>query len=316
MTCLITGGTGNVGALVAKRFVGQGEQVVAFDSAPSVEALELVLDDVQKRTVTIVHGDILDLPLLARTIRTHHVDRVVHLATAVTSVTETNPAHSQRVNVEGTNNVFEAVLMGGVKKVVFASSVSVFGQKSTSPDGIVANDAPYDPPNVYGATKALNELSARQYARVYGLDVMGLRFPSVYGPVAKGSWVRWIPELVERLVNGLPASAPRSSLVSPWCYVEDIARAIDLALAAPRSDTNVVTLSGEYKSIDYIVAALARSFPEATISAVDDPSIQEIPRFDPQPAKSILGWEYEVSIEQGIRSIVEYHRAQSTALRA
>jgi nucleoside-diphosphate-sugar epimerase len=316
MTCLITGGTGNVGALVAKRLVRQGERVIAFDAAPSLAAIELVIGQDELRNVSVVHGDILDLPLLARTLRTNRVDRIVHLATAVTSTTELNPAHSQRVNVEGTNNVFEAALMAGVSRVVFASSVSVFGPKSASTNGIVSNDAPYDPPNVYGATKALNEMSARQYSRLYGLETVGLRFPSVYGPVAKGSWVKWIPELIEGLVKGLPVSAPHSQQISPWCYVEDISRAVDLAFGVAKGEAHIVTLVGEYQTVDYLVETIQRAFSGSRIGIVDDPSIQILPRYDPVPAKALLGWEYETTVEQGIQQIIDYHKANSVNLNS
>ena len=242
MACLITGGTGFIGALVAKKLVAQGETVIAYDLAASRSYLELVLTPHELEQVTIVHGDVLDLPLLIRSARYYHIDKIVHLAYMLARTTEQNPAHGCRVNVEGTNNVFETATIVGAPRVVWASSITVFGPKSVGSNGIVANDAAFAPVTIYGATKIVNEMTARRYARSQGLEPIGLRLPVVYGPEAKQGWAAFLSKLIENLAKGLPGTAPQSEGLIPWIYIEDVAQAVFLAIHAQKSDTLVFNL--------------------------------------------------------------------------
>lgn len=313
MTCLITGGTGSVGTAVAALLAERGEAVVLYDLSPDRSALELMLKADALSHVDVVTGDILDREFLARTCQARGVDRIVHLAVAPNSVTTAHPHHAQRVNVEGTNTVFEVALAASVGRVVFASSFVVFGPKSADAQGVVGGDAPYDPRSVYAACKVLNEASARLYGSRYGLDVVGLRLPYVYGPVARTSAMRWIPDAIEALLRGRPAASPRGAMPGPMAYAEDIARAVLLALDAPKPPAPpVVTLDGDYRSEDDVALCIAGHFPGGHLAALPSirPGLTPSLRYDTSAARELLGWRWRISLEDGISRIVDHHRSR------
>jgi nucleoside-diphosphate-sugar epimerase len=310
MAILVTGGAGNVGAMIAAYFARKQEQVVVYDIVPAGEALAIVLAPEHLSRVEVVQGDILDLALLARTVRRHHVDRIVHAAAAIASVVRSNPALGLRVNIEGTNNVFEAALSGGVERVVWTSSLSIFGPRSPSA-GTVENDGPFDPAGAYGASKLLSEKAAEHYAKNDGLKSVALRLPAVYGPVARGSWIRWLPRLVKALLDGEPGVAPRSERIGEFLYGDDVARAVDLALGMEVQGALALTLPAYTRRQNDILDILGGLFPGAIIGTLELADVwQETPtRYDTRAARERLGWEPEISLEEGIRRIAECLRA-------
>jgi UDP-glucose 4-epimerase len=312
MSVLVTGGAGNIGAMVAAYFARKGDDVVVYDVAPAHEALSIAAPAECRQRIEIVQGDILDLPLLIRTARRRGVERIVHMAAAIASVVRANPALALRVNIEGTNNVFEAALAAGVPRVVWASSLAVFGPRSVGASGIVSNEGPFDPQGAYGASKLLNEKSAAHYATSEGLQLVGLRLPAVYGPVAKGSWIRWLPQAIEALLAGKPARVPLSERLGEFAYGDDIARAADLAFQAKLAGAVALTLAAEARRQNDVNDILAALFPAARFYNLGLADVwDEAPRrYDTQPAKTLLGWEPKIRLEDGIRSIVECLRAR------
>ena len=328
-TYLVTGGTGNVGAFVTKELARQGNQVVAYDLLPNPRALERVLTEEELARTTLVQGDILDLEWIIRTLKNHRVDAIAHLAAAGC---ETNPSHGVRINVIGTNNMLEAALIVGVPRVLFASSGAVFGPKSMQPDGSLFLDAPYDPQDIYGATKVMNEVVARAYTAQYGLDTVGI-FPASYGPVAGGSADaasdQWITRLIEDVLHGRPGTAVGGRGRPYWTYVEDMARAVVAALTVNPCPNTVVGFPGGFPGTnDDLIEIIRREVPGASITVLPeertdhvsdlddrtDPSSDIEVRTDDQPAIEFLdGWKPTIDLEAGVRKIIEYHEAAIAA---
>ena len=308
MPTMITGGAGFIGAHVLKRLLTRGEPLVAYDQMPDTALLEAVLGPKLSR-VTTVRGDVLDLPFLVRTAQEHRIDKVVHLAYVLGSQTERNPALTTKVNVEGTNNVFEMAGFLGIRRVVWASSVAVFGPRSRGPDGTIGSDSPFDPQTVYGACKLTNELVARRYAHIYGLEPVGLRFPVVYGPEVRRGWAAFIPNLVERLARGESnPPAPRDDQVVNWGYVEDIAGSVVRALEVPPPPRRVYTVAGYEATVGEIVSMVLDMFPGAGAVPLEGyPMVRLETRFDLSEIKTDLDWEPEVTAEEGVRRIVEHY---------
>src|SRR5216684_3044310 len=121
-TTLITGGTGFIGAHLAKRLLGAGDRVVLFDARPDAQAIQDI-----ERDVTLVRGDVTLLTDLLRAVKMHRVDRIAHLAYILGPENEANPPLAIQVNGVGTNNVFEAVRLEGLQRVTWTSSVAVYG---------------------------------------------------------------------------------------------------------------------------------------------------------------------------------------------
>ena len=310
MSTLITGGTGLIGSYAIKRLVTQGEVLVAYDHIPDMALLEAVLG-ADVAMVDVVRGDVLDLPFLMRTAREYEVQKVVHLAYLLAAQTEQNPALATRVNVEGTNNVLEMAGSVGVRRVVWASSIGVFGPKSAGPGGVVGADAPWDPETVYGACKVTNEVTARCYAKMYGLEPIGLRFPVVYGPEVRRGWSAFLPNLAASLVQGKRHPVvPLTDHPVNWGYVEDMADAVMIALSAPPQAQGVYTLAGFEATVREVVNVALAMFPGVEAIPMEGypmPSLRT--RFDASPVKSALGWEPKVTVEEGVRRIVNHYRA-------
>ena len=312
MPTLITGGTGFIGAHVAKGLMARGETVVAYDLMPDPALLKAVLGPELAR-VTVVRGDILDLPLMVRTARDHKVDKVVHLAYVLGTLTERNPALGTRVNVEGTNNVFEMAGFVEARRVVWASSVAVYGPRSAGSDGVVGADAPYDPQTIYGACKLTNELASSRYSYIYGLDPIGLRFPVVYGPEVRRGWAGFLCDMAAALVRGerYPAVPHNDQMVS-WGYVEDIAEAVMLALDCTAVPRRVYTLGGFEATVAEMVDFGLKRFPGAEASPLERfATVRLETRCDLSPAESDLGWQPRVRAEEGMDLIVEHYRRLS-----
>ncbi|MBI4506956.1 MAG: NAD(P)-dependent oxidoreductase [Chloroflexi bacterium] len=308
MSILVTGGTGFIGSNVAKLLLVQGERVVVYDRAPDNASMRRVLSAEEIARLTIVEGDILDLPRLFETVASQHVERIVHLAYLLSTATAANPWQASRINVDGTNNVLEVARQRGVRRVVWASSIAVFGRQESYPPGPIANDAMHDPQSLYGACKSFNERMARVYHEKWGLDTIGLRFGSGYGPGRYGGFAGWTAELIEKPALGQPAVVPFGEEIINWCYVEDDARAILAALRAERHSVLAYNCTGEARPMRDAVAYVKTLFPAAQIEVRPGRFVMAH-EFDRSLAAADLGWTPRFSMEQGIRTYVNLVRA-------
>ncbi len=175
MRYLVTGGAGFIGSNTVDELLRRGHQVTVLDdlSAGSEQNLAAVRGQIE-----LIIGSITDREVLDRACR--GADRVLHLA-ARTSVPRSvqDPAETNRINVDGTLEVLLAARDAGVRRVVFASSSSVYGDTPTLPKREDMLPAPISP---YGVTKLVGELYGRVFHRVYGIEFVALRYFNVFGP--------------------------------------------------------------------------------------------------------------------------------------
>lgn len=306
MTYLITGGTGFIGAYVVRDLLKQGERVVCFDIDPNPRLLGALLSADELDKITLVRGDITDWAQLFHALKEHHVDKVVHLASLLTSSSETNFPLALRVNCQGTNNVFEGAALLGLEKVVWASSVAVFGPRSIGPDGVVLNEAPHDPQTVYGACKSYNEQMALHYVRKYDLDVIGLRFTLVYGygkedTIARGTGVEYLNELIDKpaLEQG-PCVVPYGDDQMDWLYVEDVARAVVLACQAGKTRTKAFTVRGDLRPMREVFDYVRGLLPKADMT-LQPGRYRQTWQFDGTATQHEIGYAPTYTIEEGIK---------------
>ncbi len=176
MTYLVTGGTGLIGSRIVRDLVREGEQVVAYDWLPARSSLERLMSEEEIGSmVRIVQGNVTDSPCLIRTIRENDVEKIIHTAALLTVEANADPLLAVKVNCEGAICVFEAARILGLKKVVWASTNSVFGPPEKYPEEYIPNDAPHHPQNIYGATKSFCEVAAAYYSDQHGADITGIR---------------------------------------------------------------------------------------------------------------------------------------------
>lgn len=228
MTWLITGGAGYIGAHVVRAMWAADERVVVLDDLSSGRADRL------PSHVPLVRGSVLDGPLVARTLATHSVSGVVHLA-ARKQVAESveRPLTYYRENVHGLTTLLEAVTAAGVPRFVFSSSAAVYGATG---NGLVTEEAPCVPVNPYGESKLAGEWLVRATGRAHGLRTACLRYFNVAGAahpeLADTGVFNIVPMFFDRLTQraspvifGDDYPTPDGTCVRDYVHVEDLARA-------------------------------------------------------------------------------------------
>ena len=186
MNFLVTGGAGFIGSHVCERLGREGHRVWAFDDLndfyePSLKQGNVRALEQLGRQFTFIKGDLAEPGPIAELFGSVKFDQVIHLAArAGVRPSLQQPALYQRVNVEGTVNVLEAARQHAVRKITIASSSSVYGVNAKVPFG--ESDPIFNPISPYAASKLACEALGHVYHHVYGLDVVMLRFFTVYGP--------------------------------------------------------------------------------------------------------------------------------------
>ena len=186
MNFLVTGGAGFIGSHVCERLLRDGHSVWAFDDLnpfydPQFKQRNLREIQSLAKPFEFIHGDITDSAALGEIFSSVKFDQVIHLAArAGVRTSLADPALYQRVNVEGTVNVLEAARKSGVKKIIIASSSSVYGLNSKVP--FSESDPIFSAISPYAASKLACEALGHVYHHIYKMDVTMLRFFTVYGP--------------------------------------------------------------------------------------------------------------------------------------
>ena len=203
MNTLVTGGTGFIGSYVVRDLLLEGHNVVIYDLLPNFDLLERITPIEQREKLQFERGDINDMACLLRVLKDYNIDKVVHLAALLMQGCEDNPSLAIRVNCEGTDNLFVACTLLNIQKVVWASSIAVYGDTEEYDEDVLSNDSNHKPHFFYGACKSFNEFLADYYLKKKGLKHVGLRFNVVYGPgrystATRGSGATFASELIEK----------------------------------------------------------------------------------------------------------------------
>jgi UDP-glucose 4-epimerase len=258
--------------------------------------------------VTVVEGDICDPALVGKLL--DGVDIVFHQAAIRITQCNEEPRLAFKVLGEGTFNVLEAAVDSGVKKVVAASSASIYGLAEVFPTR--EDHHPWNNETFYGAMKVLNEGLLRSFYDRYGLDYVVLRYFNVYGPrmdihgVYTEVLVRWM----ERIrANQPPLILGDGTQTMDFVYVDDIARANILAAESSLTDEAFNIASGTETSLNELAAAMLRVMGSNLQPEYGPPrAVNSVTRrlADTDKARRLLNFEAEIDLEEGLRRLVAW----------
>ncbi len=290
---------------MVKEFARAGHQIVLFDLAPNRAFLEDVLTPEELERVRVVAGDVTDLPLILRTLNDSPPERIIHLAATLGISSEANPLRSLKVNCEWTVNIFEAALTYGVQKVVWASSIAVFGPSRRRPPGEVANADFHQPNDLYGACKSLNEQLGLHYRRERGLDCTGVRFSVVYGygkalTIVRGTGADFLQELIDKPALGQAGTVPHCDEMLDSLYVTDAARAVVAAAQTPHNPSIGLNICGSRHTINDVAEHVKRLLPNAQIE-VQPGTWGGGMHYEMATTEAEIGYSPQVSLAEGLR---------------
>lgn len=319
---LVTGGAGFIGSHIVEQLVHKGPaggtgEVVVLDNFTRGNRDNLA-GAMQRGRVTIVEGDINDVATVKDVM--DGIDEVYHMAALRITQCAEEPRKALEALVDGAFNVFEAAVNAKVSKVVAASSASVYGLADHFPTP--EDQHPYNNRTFYGAAKTFNEGMLRSFNEMYGLKYVALRYFNAYGPHmdAYGKYTEVLIRWMERLADGLPPLIfGNGKQTMDFVYVGDIARANILAAESNETDAFFNVASGTETSLLQLAQALTK------VMVVDiEPEFREERAVNPVPrrladtrlAAEKIGFRAEVSLEEGLRRLVEWLRGLGTRSKA
>src|SRR6267142_5345743 len=316
MNFLVTGGAGFIGSHVCEQLLHEGHSVWTFDDLNSFYSPKLKrrnLRDIQSlaKPFEFIQGDITDRAAIDDLLGNNKFDQVIHLAArAGVRPSLEEPALYQRVNVEGTVNLLEAARKAGVKKVILASSSSVYGVNAKVP--FAESDPIFTAISPYAASKLACEALGHVYHHVYGLDIVMLRFFTVYGPRQRPDLaIRKFATLI-RAAKPIPVFGDGSS-ARDYTYITDILDGI-MACTQKEFGYEIFNLGeSETVKLSRLIELLENAIGKKAILDPKPPQPGDVPLTcaDISKAREKLGYNPTVKIDRGIPLFVNWLLQQS-----
>ncbi|RMG47432.1 MAG: SDR family NAD(P)-dependent oxidoreductase [Acidobacteria bacterium] len=311
-TVLVTGAAGFIGSHLVDRLLARGDRVVGLDNFddfyPAETKRRNVAGALRSARFRLVEGDVRDAKALDALFASERFDAVVHLAArAGVRPSLAQPALYADVNVRGTTVLFEAARRAKVRRIVFASSSSVYGGNEKVP---FSEEDPVERPiSPYAATKRATELIAWTFHHLYGMDAIGLRFFTVYGPRQRPEMA--IHKFTRLIDEGRPVPMyGDGSSRRDYTYIDDCIDGVVAALDRAAGFRMYNLGEARTVALSELVGLIGRALGR-------EPEIEPLP---PQPgdvpvtfadisrARSELGYDPRVPIEEGIARFVRWYR--------
>lgn len=316
---LVTGGCGLVGSTTIDLLLRDYSpaSIVILDnlSRGTLTNVEAALKDPR---VTLIQDDIRDPEAVRRA--TQGMDAVIHMATLRITACAANPREAMKVMCDGSFNVVEAAQAAGVKKVVAASSASIYGLADTFPTH--EDHHPYNNRTWYGASKIMLEGLLRSFNEMYGLPYVALRYFNVYGPRMDihGKYTEVLIRWMERIAAGTPPLIlGDGAQTMDFVYIEDVARSNILALQAEQTDDVFNIASGTETSLNDLAVTLLKVMgsdlepeygPERTVNPVSRRLA------DTTKAEQLLKFKSQIDLEDGLSQLVDWWRTNKPEVQS
>jgi len=309
---LVIGGAGFIGSHLVKELLKENiKEVIVYDNFArgKIEYLSDSLND-PRCSVFPLGGDIRDIDILDKAME--GIDYVFHLAAMWLLHCKDFPRTAFHVNIEGTFNVLEACVKNKIKKLIYSSSASVYGDAIEVP---MTEDHPFNNKNFYGATKISGEAMCTAFNDRYGLSVIGLRYMNVYGPHQdqQAVYSGVVPIMLNKIDNAeQPVINGDGTQAYDFIYVEDIARANICALKSQRNFGfyNVGTqVQTTIRELCDLILSLKKSDLKVIYkpySADDARQLVKNRIGSALKAESEIGFKYKYSLEEGLSMLIKW----------
>ncbi len=268
MSVLVIGATGFIGPRLIRKLLARGETVVGMDLNPAAPAFGDV-----PIGAPVVRGDVTQFEDVMRTVLDVNPQRLINLAYGL-GAGEGNPHQVMRLDVLGMDNCFEAARLGGVKRVVYASSIAVSGQQSHFGERLVNEDDPLYGTSQYAMHKIFNEFQARKYIKTYGMSIVGVRPANVTGPDKVRGSVDHV-QIMTEAARGRPVHLPHKGMMRLLIHVEDIAEVFARVLLAEAPSHNIYNSGGIPVSLGELADIVCGFLPDARITFANEGGREE-----------------------------------------
>jgi UDP-glucose 4-epimerase len=317
---LVTGGAGLIGSTTIDLLLRQHspERIVILDNMIRGTPANMAQALAGPR-VDFVQGDICDPETVRRA--TAGMDAVIHMAALRITACAAEPRAALQTMCDGAFNVVDAAQRAGVRKIVAASSASIYGMADVFPT--TEDHHPYNNQTWYGASKVMLEGLLRSYRSMHGLPYVALRYFNVYGPRMDlhGKYTEVLIRWMDRIAAGQPPLIlGNGQQTMDFIYIDDIARSNVLALASDCEDDVFNVASGVETSLNDLAAALSKVMgsnlpPEYGPERSVNPVSRRLA--DTSKARQMLGFRSAVTLEDGLARLVDWwQRSKSVAVSA
>ncbi|MBM3610770.1 MAG: NAD-dependent epimerase/dehydratase family protein [Alphaproteobacteria bacterium] len=315
---VVVGGAGLIGSHTVDALLKEDiKELIIYDNfvRGTYGNIETALKDPRVRVFEI-GGDICQTDILNQAFKS--VDGVFHFAALWLLQCHEFPRSAFNVNIEGTFNILDACVQQGVKRLVYSSSASVYGDAVREP---MDEDHPFNNTNFYGATKIAGEAMARAYYHRYKLPFVGLRYMNVYGPRQdyRGAYIAVIMKMLDNLDKGIaPTLYGDGSQAYDFVYVGDCAKANVCAMKADTVDEFYNVGTGIRTSIKEL-AELILKITESDLSVQYEPAGLTFVKNRigcPKKAETQIRFKASVHLEEGLKQLIEWRKTHMDQVEA
>ena len=290
----VTGVAGFIGSQIADALIARGDEVVGIDDFSTGHR------DYVDPAVRLVEEDLARSTRLAEALK--GVEIVFHTA-ALARVPRSieQPLETHAANVTGTLNLLKSSVDAGVRRVVYSSSSSVYGDQPTLP---LTEDMPPNPLNPYACQKYMGEIYCRNFVQVYGLETVCLRYFNVYGPrqVMEGAYRLVIGIFMDQKARGEPLTIHGDGQQTrDFTHVSDVVRANLLAAASAQVGHGQPLNIGSGR--EFSINDVARLIGGPSVHVAPRGNDERFKRAGVERARELIGWKPEVRLEDGIASL-------------